>query len=187
MPAWHCIKLSYSQALRIITNGILKISRASRQAFGGQDGPCPEDALAASVEAATRAASIRRKARLLDGYSAFAARAVVFGRLIMAPTLTRVPVGHTAPNVPVRYATPESSHASRLELLKAAGLPPPARTSPPSRERHARRAPPRKAKISTHGLALIATRNFIPFAKLTVQTFLNSSPGVRSFCSPGRW
>jgi glycosyltransferase involved in cell wall biosynthesis len=67
----------------------------------------------------------------------------------------------------------ESLLATRLEMLQAAGLPPPIRPSqtPPASDTQpmARKT----IRATSNGLALIATRNFMPFAKLTAQTFLD--------------
>jgi hypothetical protein len=81
----------------------------------------------------------------------------------------------------VATSTAHRLQTSRLELLRTAGLPAPTRSSPPLAQKKARPATRTTTERCFHGLALIATRNFLPFAKLTAQTFLAHHPDFTVF------
>ena len=76
--------------------------------------------------------------------------------------------------------TDERSHA-QLTALAAAGLPAPARASCADSLKALPRPLRHPVPPANFGLALIATRNFIPFAKLTAQNFLMHHPEFQAF------
>jgi hypothetical protein len=72
-------------------------------------------------------------------------------------------------------------HNAKLKLLRAAGLPLPARTGHLITQNNEHLARPAQSEASSSALALIATRNFMPFAKLAARTFLAHHPDFKVF------
>jgi hypothetical protein len=116
-------------------------------------------------------------------------RAVTFSRCIILATRRTVMKAvqrclamlGTLNFISVATSTAHRLQTSRLELLRKAGLPAPTRSLPRLAQNNARPAIRTTNERCSHGLALIATRNFLPFAKLTAQTFLTHHPDFTVF------